>query len=426
MSQLSNLARALLPNQRSPRKWTINRGGRQPFVQNRPSNYNIGLSLPAAYATHVRPRFNILSRSGDSVRVSGCDLVYQLPSTITTGDGSVFSVIPSNPNYWVGTRIAQFASAYQNFRPVSMTFSYIPQVAVTQPGTVVMGTLWNDAPPSQNLQQSLFTSNGGTMTQCYVPCDTTIALGTNLQQNLFTGSGDLNYDTNPFIFVALLRGANVVPGYFYVSYIFDFKNAIGLSREFQNYAATAGTIEFAQNVTILIKSPITGYGAGTLMDVEFTDSSSYSVNYHGSPVTVPSETEVQVFSNSQIGSAQSSLLAEIARLTAIPAISKVRLGSSTSNFADRFKVATSSTNIVQNTPFITYFVKENYIEIGYVTSSSGFTPSPDSDVKYYYYTQGPLTSGTLELLDENDNEIASLDTFSNRIECGDFKATIAQ
>lgn len=426
MNQLSNLARALMPNQRSPRKWTINRGGRQPFVQNRPSNNNIGLSLPAAYATHVRPRFNILSRSGDSVRVSGCDLVYQLPSSISTDEGSVFSVIPSNPNYWVGTRIAQFASAYQNFRPVSMTFSYIPQVAVTQPGTVVMGTLWNDAPPSQNLQQSLFTSNGGTMTQCYVPCDTTVALGANLQQNLFTGSGDLNYDTNPFIFIALLRGANVVPGYFYVSYIFDFKNAIGLSREFQNYAATAATIQYAQNVTILLKSPITGYGAGTLLDVEFTDSTTYAASYHGSPVTVPSTTEIQVFSNSQIGSAQSSLLAEIARLTAIPQVSRVQLGTNFYNFSQRFAPVNSSTNIVQNCPYIIYFVKQGYLEMGYVTSSSGYTVESSEDVKYYYWTPGAETSGTIRLLDSDDNEIASLDLSTTHIEAGDFKASIAQ
>lgn len=329
MSQLSRNSRANT-NQRPPRsRWTVNSGGRQPFVQNRPSNLNIGMSLPSAYATHVRPRFNVLSRSGDSVRVSGCDLVYQLPTGITTNSESIFSVIPANPNYWVGTRIAQFAAAYQNFRPVAITFSYIPQVAVTQQGTVVMGTLWNDSPPTQNLQQSLFTSNGGTMTQCYVPCDTSIALGSNLQQNLFTGSGDLNYDTNPFTFIALLRGGNVIPGYFYVSYVFDFKNAIGLSREFNNYSTTAASVNYAQNVSILLKDPITGYGAGTILDVEFSNTSTFSFNYHGTPVTVPETTNIQVFSNSQLGG-PAQLLDERIRLLeaqATPELMSVRVSS---------------------------------------------------------------------------------------------------
>lgn len=287
------------PNRRKggkPYTATVN-NGRQNYYQASPNNQSWGRSLPAAYASHVRPRFNILSRNGDQVRVGGCDLVYALPNVIPDETGlSLFSVIPSNPAYWTGTRIAQFAPAYMNFRPISLTFSYIPQVAVTQPGTVIMGTLWNGSSGDEDLQQTLFTSNGGCMTQCYVPADTSVKLGNNLQQNLFTLSGAISPDTSPFIFVAAMRGGDVVPGYFYVSYVFDFKNPVGASWTYRRSLATSvlSLSPSLPNRSVVLLEQWEYLGPGTVVDME-----GNNFYYQGTPVLLSPDTTVQLFENGQ-------------------------------------------------------------------------------------------------------------------------------
>lgn len=271
------------------------------------TNPSWGRSLPAAYASHVRPRFNVATRSATGAVVSGCDLVYPLPNMVATDTDYLFAVIPSNPAYWAGTRIAQFAPAYMNYRPIAMTFSYIPQVAVTQPGTVFMGTLWNGAAITTNLQQTLVTSNGGCLTQCYVPCDTKIQLGTNLQMNLFTMSGDLNPTTSPFIFLAGVRGADVVPGYFYVTYTYEFKNPIGQSWLYgnsgQSTVSEISSIPRYGNRSLVLLEGVSGFGPGTILDVEGNDS----LYYRGSPVTLPATTNVLMLYNEQSSKAAGGL-----------------------------------------------------------------------------------------------------------------------
>lgn len=272
------------------------------------SNPSWGRSLPAAYASHVRPRFNVFSRSATSAKVSGCDLVYPIPETIAADGANIFALIPCNPAYWTGTRIAQFAPAYMNYRPLSLTFSYIPQVAVTQAGTVFMGTIWNGAAPSTNIQQTLVTSNGGCLSQCYVPCDTTINLGSNLQQNLFTLSGSLNPDTSPFLFLAGIRGASIVPGYFYVSYTYEFKNPIGQAWDYGRSAVLTGTqipaISAHPNSSLVLLSQSGDYGPGTIFDLE-----SDGVYYQGSPVLIsPSAYVINFYNEQQLSQNPQSLV----------------------------------------------------------------------------------------------------------------------
>lgn len=248
------------------------------------------------------------------MRVSGCDLVYPLPSSIQTGptDEFLFSLIPANPAYWTGTRIAQIAPSYMNYRPIKLTFHYIPQVAVTQAGSVIFGTLWNGAAPSDDIQQALNTSNGGGIINCYVPASTQISLGSNLQQNLFTLNGDINPDTSPFLFAAIARGCvgadpdvSIVPGYFMVDYVYDFKNAMGQTWIFDRSLATTTPITTwsLPNRSLVLLQGIDGFGPGTVFDAETIDGQT-SYFYRGTQVTIPDSTWVQVFENGQTASLQ--------------------------------------------------------------------------------------------------------------------------
>nr|QIJ70130.1 hypothetical protein [Pilk tombus-like virus] len=289
-------ARRKQPRRRRSRVRTVNN-----------PNPSWGRSLPAAYASHVRPRFNV-QRRGDSVIVNGCDLVYSIPNVVATDEQPIFTVIPSNPAYWLGTRIGQLAPAYMNYRPLSVVFSYIPQVAVTQAGTVFMGTLWNGAPGGQDIQQTLVTSNGGCLTQCYVPADTRIKLGANLQQNLFTISGEINPDTSPFIFLAGVAGASVTPGYFYVTYSYEFKNPIGMSwvynRQYLDDVDDLSEYSTSSNASIVLSSSLNGYGPGTVLDLE----AGGGVFYHGSSVNISTGVNGYLFTNSQEATTQYRLM----------------------------------------------------------------------------------------------------------------------
>lgn len=232
------------------------------------------------------------------VHITGCDLVYPIPDTVQAGDLNLFALIPSNPAYWTGTKIAQLAPAFANFRPISITFSYIPQVAVTQSGTVYMGTLWNNAVPSENIQQSLYTSNGGATCQCYMPCDTTITLGSNLQQNLFTMNGSINPNTSPFLFMAGVAGADVIPGYFVVSYAFEFKNPLGQSWYFGR-SPLLSVSELSDQVihmnqSLVLMNQSKDFGPGTVLDLEGED-----IYYHGTRVELDGADSVIMFYNDQ-------------------------------------------------------------------------------------------------------------------------------
>lgn len=254
-------------------------------------------AMPAAYASHVRPRFS-LRRIKGGCTVSGCDLIYRIPDVINSQGDALFCIIPANPAYWKGTRIGRIASAYQTYRPMRFTVSYIPQVAVTQPGVVFMGTMWDMAPPSDNLQQSLLTSNGGQLTQCYIPADSTVMLGKCLQQNLFKISGALTSDTNPFIFCAGIAGAQLVPGYLYVTYSYELRNPIGDSWTFINSGRTTISAIPSQdntsNGSVILLQQVGSLGPGTIIDSE-----SNGLFYHGSPVTIPEETAVFYLNNFQ-------------------------------------------------------------------------------------------------------------------------------
>lgn len=255
--------------------------GKKRYRRNRRSKTGMRFqALPAAYRSHVKPKFEIISRSANSLRVTGRDLVYTIPDALQAKDKNVFAVITANPAYWKGTRVAAFAAAYMNYRPIRMTFSYIPQVSVVQPGTIIYGTLWNGAALPAEFQQTLATSNGGNICQCYLPAESAVTLGSNLQQNLFTLAGDLNATTNPFVFVSAVAGSDVVPGYWMVNYTYEFKNPIGSSWTYEQ-TFTPDLKEEVKKTNAPNMSAILGQGVkllggllgqylgpGTVLDVE--------------------------------------------------------------------------------------------------------------------------------------------------------------
>jgi hypothetical protein len=272
------------------------------------------MRMPVAQTISVPKIFYNRRITGTSATVAGCDLVYQIPDNLSTNStSSVITIIPANPAYWTGTRIAQVAAGYQNYRPLQFEVIYVPQCAVTQQGNVLGGTLWNEAPTENNLQQTLKTSNGGMLTQCYRTATSIVRMKTNLQYNLFRMGGAIDQESNPFIFMALAiacRDSNnnrIVPGYFYIRYTYQLKNPIGTGINYQNSQLTTRISKstYLMNASAYLCSPITTVNGlqiptGSRLNVEYNNNNNqpvYEYDYNGTPVDPATITNIWVLEN---------------------------------------------------------------------------------------------------------------------------------
>jgi len=283
------------------RRQRIQRARRQIIIKNNPVRQAALGSIPMAIPLSYRRYFNMKNMGETAVKISGCDLIYKIPDNIQTlQNTNVMTIIPANPAYWTGTRISAIAQGYQNYRPLQLKIHYCPQCPVTQQGNVIGGTLWDDVPSADSLQQSLKTSNGGFLTQCYQPISTTIRLKSNLQINLYRMAGDMNQQSNPFYFIALSIAAYnnenrlINPGIFYVEYTYILKNPIGVSTQYVNSGLTTANAQnniFTNTVAITCKQiqiDNTIYPPGTRLDVEKNlDEEEPSYYYNNTKINTP-------------------------------------------------------------------------------------------------------------------------------------------
>jgi hypothetical protein len=271
--------------------------------------------LAAAQIMSAPKQFNTIKTTGTTAVVTGCDLVYQIPDSLSTEfqNSQVITIIPCNPSYWSGTRVAAVAAGYQNYRPLRFEVIYVPQCAVTQQGNVIGGTLWNQAPSTENLQQTLKTSNGGMLTQCYSKMNSIVKMGNNLQYNLFRMGGAIDQESNPFIFIALgiattdSNNNRIVPGYFYVRYTYQFKNPIGTGIEFKNSQLIniSSKESYLLNSVLYLCEPIrTSNGltipTGARIDIEYNNNPEqpgYIYLYNGTEIDLALLRAVWVLEN---------------------------------------------------------------------------------------------------------------------------------
>jgi len=362
--------------------------------------------LPAARTRSFRRIFNITSQDGNSMTVKGRDLVYAIPDTLTTSQNtSVITVIPSNPCYWTGTRVAALASGYQNYRPLMFKVTYVPQCAVTQQGNVIAGTLWNTLPSPSNFQQTLRTSPGGMMTQCYKPATTTVTMRSNLQFNLFRCAGKFDQESNPFTYIALAiatvneNNQRIIPGYFYVDYAYTFKNPIGYSHVFFNSGMTTPQQQLDmdyENMALISCATNDQVALGALIQADSVDN-QLTYTYNETTVNVAPQLPVWYFC--------SSTLEYNAKPQPEPEPEEpqpVQIDTS-ANWTDESTKVNQSFSHAQGTPFLVYGdnaqEEENlqYQIILYVMygTTQSFTPSSMLDEEFrnhmHFYRASPAT-----------------------------------
>lgn len=210
----------------------------------------------------------------NGLRVSGYDLVYDMSSVDVDPTSGTFVSIPANPAYWKGTRVAQIATAYSQYRPIYLRFDYFPAVSMQTGGVVTSGTIWGDAPSSNSVQQALTTSNGGKTHTVWSKRSTKVKMGTNLDQNLYNLNGTFEDESNPFIFLAILndpKNENPIPGYYMCQYTFEFKNPIGDGNEYETERKAAGEIQVSdvwESTSAVLRSESAGFAPGTILTIQ--------------------------------------------------------------------------------------------------------------------------------------------------------------
>lgn len=200
---------------------------------NRRRRRNVSRTRLVATQAH---RVTTRSGSKDTTIIRGSEIVNAIPFQLTDTEDAIFGVIPANPCYWLGTNIAQQAANYGAYRPLRIRYRYIPQVSVNHNGAVQIGTLWSTAVSISALSQTLMTSPGGKLAQCYATFSKNIPLS-GLQQEFFNTNGELKQSTNPFYIVAYNRGASknneneqyIIPGTIIIDYVYKFTNKLGSS-----------------------------------------------------------------------------------------------------------------------------------------------------------------------------------------------------
>lgn len=200
------------------------------------------VKIPAAQGVRVpRASFRrVSSRNNEQeIILEGEDLIIPTPDALPTGSSSfpIFLSIPANPLYWKGTRVSGIAAVYQQYRPLKFEVEYVPQVPVTCPGQVIYGTLYNKGVSKESFQQTLMTSNGGGMTQCYLKSHSHVICNKKtLPLTLYNTYDSMNENVaNPFTWCAHYSGqwssasqaTTSQPGWVWVKWKYLFSVGLG-------------------------------------------------------------------------------------------------------------------------------------------------------------------------------------------------------
>lgn len=229
--------------------------------------------VQAAPMGTTRSRFSSVPIENNGLRVSGYDMVYDMTQVEIDESSGTFVAIPANPAYWTGTRIAQLAVAYSQYRPIYMRFDYYPSVSMQDRGTITSGTVWKQAPTTGSISQALTTSNAGKTHTVWTRTRSKIKVGSNLDQNLYDMNGTFDDDSNPFIFLAIVNDSENerVPGYYMCQYTFELKNPIGDGNEYEHQILAAGAVtvdDVWENTTAVLRSEAEAFGPGTVLTIQ--------------------------------------------------------------------------------------------------------------------------------------------------------------
>lgn len=253
---------------------------------NRPSGR--GRNIPAAFGSSSMGTFSMRTNGAGSIIVRGQDLVSTAGTTISNNE--IITIIPANPNYHTGTKLAAHANLYSTFIPRKLSILYRPGSGTGTNGQIAIGSVWSNLSlGSAGLEQFLYSSPGGYMGPVYQPARVKIPLGANLTQKAYTCAAEMSTSGNPFnVIIAIPQNPEPLttsPGSIVIEYEYEFRNPCPGSATYTK-GIIANLPTTARQAAVLATESAAQYSAGSTLLVQ-REASAWVYTLDGNIVTAP-------------------------------------------------------------------------------------------------------------------------------------------
>lgn len=218
-----------------------------------------------------------IARNDKNMVITGKDLILNQDNQIN--QNGLYAVIPINPAYWDNTRIKNLAVLNQYFIPISIKLEYVPLVSKFQKGNITIGTISNSTMSESNIQSTLISSVSGITYSCSNSFVRDIQVRSLIPQRKLLINSKLDKESVPFYIAIYFKDIkendqDIIPGQFYLSYMFKFFNPITVPNTFKS-SQNIQLSQFDQtyfNISCMLTQENNNLKVGTILDVEYKDS----------------------------------------------------------------------------------------------------------------------------------------------------------
>lgn len=234
-----------------------------------------------------------IEREDKNMVITGKDIILTQDSELN-GNG-LFAIIPINPAYWDNTRIKNLAVLNQYYIPISIKIEYVPLVSKFQKGNITIGTIANSTMNENNIQSTLISSTSGITYSCSNSFVRDIQIRSLIPQRKLLINSKLDKESVPFYICVYFKdikdnGEDILPGQFYISYVFKFFNPVTnpcMFKSQQNIKLSQFDGNFI-NISAILTQENNNFKIGTIVDVELRNN-VYKYFINNSEVTLNNE-----------------------------------------------------------------------------------------------------------------------------------------
>lgn len=225
-----------------------------------------------------------IAREDKNMIITGKDIV--LTQDTNLNENGLYAMIPINPAYWDNTRIKNLAVLNQYYLPISIKIEYVPLVSKFQKGNITIGTIANSTMSESNIQSTLISSTSGITYSCSNAFVRDIQIKSLIPQRKLLINSKLDKECVPFYICIFFKdikddGEDILPGQFYINYVFKFFNPVTNPNVFksqQNIKLNQFDGNFI-NISAILTQENNNFKIGTIVDVELRENQyKYYIN----------------------------------------------------------------------------------------------------------------------------------------------------
>lgn len=231
-----------------------------------------------------------IKRNDKNMIITGKDIILTQDNTLN--ENGLFACLPINPAYWDNTRIKNLAILNQYYIPISIKLEYVPLVSKFQKGNITIGTIANSTMQENNIQATLISSTSGITYSCSNSFVREIQINSLIPQKKLLINSKLDKESVPFYICIYFNnikdnGENILPGQFYINYMFKFFNPVtapGTFKSQQNIPLNSYDNSYF-NISCMLTQDNINCKIGTILDVE-RKNDEYTFLLNGTEVEI--------------------------------------------------------------------------------------------------------------------------------------------